>query len=110
MDNSFIPDIGQPRSEAPTVTPLAPSSSGASIGANGTEGESFKDQVMGLLSDVNDRLNTSDQNVQDLAMGKTNDLDHVVMSVEEANLALSYTIAIRNNVLDAYNEVARITV
>jgi flagellar hook-basal body complex protein FliE len=43
-------------------------------------------------------------------MGKTNDLDKVVTSVEEANLGLQYTIAIRSKLLDAYNEVARITV
>jgi flagellar hook-basal body complex protein FliE len=65
---------------------------------------------MGLLSDVNTKLEDSDQNVRDLAMGKTNNLDKVVTSVEEANLALEYTIAIRGKLLDAYNEVARITV
>lgn len=106
--NSFIPDIGYPSTEAPTVTPLAPG--GAVVPAAPSEGPSFKDQVMGLLQDVNDKLNISSENVRDLAMGKTNDLDRVVTSVEEANLALQYTIAIRGKLLDAYNEVARITV
>jgi len=109
MDNSFIPDIGLPRSEAPTVTPLSPTNAGKSIGTESTS-PSFKDQVLNMLQDVNDKLNTSDQNIQDLATGKTNDLDRVVTSVEEANLALSYTIAIRSKLLDAYNEIARITV
>jgi flagellar hook-basal body complex protein FliE len=109
MDNSFIPDVALPRSEAPTVTPLTPSSAGKSIDADSSE-PSFKDQVYGLLKDVNEKLNTSDQNVRDLAMGKTNDLNRVVTSIEEANLALSYTIAIRSKLLDAYNEIARITV
>lgn len=109
MDNSFIPDIGLPRSEAPVVTPLSPTNTGKSIGTESTA-PSFKDQVLNMLQDVNDKLNTSDQNIQDLATGKTNDLDRVVTSVEEANLALSYTIAIRSKLLDAYNEIARITV
>ncbi len=65
---------------------------------------------MNLLKDVNTKLEVSDTNIKDLAMGKTNDLDKVVTSVEEANLALQYTIAIRSKLLDAYNEVARITV
>ncbi|GEM_PF-724364 len=108
MDNSFIPDIAFPRSEAPTVTPLAPSTAGKSIGTEGTP--SFKDQVYGLLKDVNDKLVTSDEKIQEMAMGKTNNLDAVVTSVEEANLALSYTIAIRGKLLDAYNEISRITV
>jgi flagellar hook-basal body complex protein FliE len=109
MNNSFIPDVALPRSEAPTVTPLAPSSAGKSIGTDSNE-PSFKDQVYGLLNDVNEKLTTSDQNVRDLAMGKTNDLNKVVTSMEEANLALSYTIAVRSKLLDAYNEIARITV
>lgn len=109
MDNPFIPDIALPRSEAPTVTPLAPTNAGKNIGTESSS-TSFKDQVLGLLQDVNDKLNTSDQNIQDLAMGKTNNLDRVVTSVEEANLALQYTIAVRSKLLDAYNEVARITV
>lgn len=110
MDNAFIPDVGIPRSEAPTVTPLAGTNAGKNIGTAESEGPSFKDQVMNLLQDVNTKLNTSDQNVQDLAMGKTNDIDKVVTSVEEANLALSYTIAVRGKLLDAYTEISRITV
>jgi flagellar hook-basal body complex protein FliE len=108
MDNAFIPDIALPRSEAPTVTPLAPPSAGKPLGTE--EAPSFKDQVYNLLKDVNDKIVTSDQNIQDLAMGKTNNLDSVVTSVEEANLALSYTIAVRGKLLDAYNEISRITV
>jgi flagellar hook-basal body complex protein FliE len=105
----IIPDIATPPSEAPAITPLAPGNVAQT--ANSTdEVPSFKDSVMGLLKDVNTRLEDSDQNIKDLAMGKTNDLDKVVTSVEEANLALQYTIAIRGKLLDAYNEIARITV
>jgi flagellar hook-basal body complex protein FliE len=108
MDNPFVPDIGTARGEAPTLTPLPATKPPASEPTASTP--SFKDQVIGFLQDVNDKLNTSDQDVRDLAMGKTNDLDRVVTSVEEANLALQYTIAIRSKVLDAYNEIARINV
>jgi flagellar hook-basal body complex protein FliE len=62
------------------------------------------------LSNVNDSMTTSDQNAQDLATGKTNDINKVVTSVEEANLALQYTMAIRSKLLDAYNEIERISV
>ena len=107
--NPIVPDLTLPSSEAPTITPLAPSN-GVQNANNGDEVPSFKESVMNLLKDVNTKLEDSDQNVRDLAMGKTNDLDKVVTSVEEANLALEYTIAIRGKLLDAYNEVARITV
>jgi flagellar hook-basal body complex protein FliE len=107
--SSFIPDIALPRgNETPTITPLP--STGQSKTSESGATPSFKDQVTGLLQDVNAKLVGSSQNVRDLAMGKTNDIDRVVTSVEEANLALQYTIAIRGKLLDAYNEIARITV
>ena len=43
-------------------------------------------------------------------MGKTNDLNKVVTSVEEANLALQYTIALRTKLIDAYQEISRMQV
>jgi flagellar hook-basal body complex protein FliE len=100
--NPVIPDLPAPKIETPTVTPLAPS------GTPAGEVPTFRDQLYGLIKDVNDKLVESDQNQRDLAMGKTNDLNKVVTSVEEANLALQYTIAIRTKLIDAYQEIARI--
>jgi flagellar hook-basal body complex protein FliE len=37
-------------------------------------------------------------------------VNKVVTSVEEANLALQYTMAIRTKLLEAYSEVTRMTV
>ena len=114
--SAFIPDVGLPtKSEAPTVTPLSPGAPTTGAGGSATNGateevRTFKDTLSQALSDVNDRINTSDQNVKDLAEGKTNDLNMVITSVEEANLALQYTIAVRGKVLDAYQEISRITV
>ena len=48
----------------------------------------------------------SDQNIQDLATGPTNDIEKVVTSVEEANLSLQYTMSIRTKLLDAYQNLA----
>ena len=59
----------------------------------------LRDHVKSLLSDVNDKLQISDTNMQDLATGRTNDLQKVVTSVEEANLALQYTMAVRTKLL-----------
>jgi flagellar hook-basal body complex protein FliE len=61
-----------------------------------------------MLSDVNDKINTSDSNTRDLATGATNDLAKVVTSVEEANLALQYTMAIRSKLLTAYSSISNI--
>jgi flagellar hook-basal body complex protein FliE len=118
IPGTFVPDMSA--SEAPTVTPIPglpslpntndkPAASGETVpSVSGVT--SFKDTVKQLLSNVNDSMTTSDQNAQDLATGKTNDINKVVTSVEEANLALQYTMAIRSKLLDAYNEIERISV
>jgi flagellar hook-basal body complex protein FliE len=98
IPNAIIPDIGA-GAEKPNVSAIPGTAAAAE--------NSFKDTVKQLLSDVNDKLVVSDQNTQDLAMGKTNDIQKVVTSVEEANLALQYTMAVRTKLLDAYQEISR---
>ena len=103
LPGTFVPDIGSAirQDEAPTVTPLG----GADAPAT-----SFKDTVKSMLADVNDKLQGADQGTRDLAAGKTNDLQKVVTSVEEAGLALNFTMAMRSKLLEAYTEIARMQV
>jgi flagellar hook-basal body complex protein FliE len=100
LPGALIPDIGT-GSEKPNVSNI-PTLGGAE--------NSFKDTVKQLLSDVNEKIQASDSNTQDLATGRTNDIQKVVTSVEEANLALQYTMAVRTKLLDAYQEISRMQI
>jgi flagellar hook-basal body complex protein FliE len=100
VPGTFVPDIGassEPKTEAIP--------GGSAVG-----GASFKDTVKSFLSDVSDKVSQSDRLARDLATGRTNDVSKVVSSVEEANLAMQFTLAIRNKLLDAYNEISRMQV
>jgi flagellar hook-basal body complex protein FliE len=101
VGRGLIPDVG-PGADTPNVSPIP--------GAGEAGVTSFKDTVKHMLEDVNTKLTTSDQNIQDLSVGRTNDVEKVVTSVEEANLALQYTMAIRTKLLDAYQEISRMQV
>jgi len=112
-------DAASTAPQSPSISALSGQSSdtadAAALAAGTTvpsvSGEtSFKDTVKALLSDVNTKMNTADQNTRDLADGKTNDTNKVVTSVEEANLALQYTLAIREKLLQAYTSVQQMTV
>jgi flagellar hook-basal body complex protein FliE len=113
LPGTFAPDMSA--SEAPSISAIpgmrnAPAEAiGSGAESSGTSAiggaTSFKDTLRGLLSDVNDSINTSDQNTRDLASGKTNDVNKVVTSVEEANLALQYTMAVRTKLLEAYTTI-----
>ena len=105
LSGTFAPDTASvaPRTEAiPTDSPDAAAAGGITGAA-----PSFRDTVKSFLDDTNDKMSTSDQLSRDLASGKTNDLNKVVTSVEEANLAMSFTLAVRNKLMDAYTEVSR---
>jgi flagellar hook-basal body complex protein FliE len=102
MPKGIVPDIGK-TDETPAVSNIPGT-------ADASGYTSFKDTVKQMLSDVNTKINTSDDNSRDLATGKTGDIEKVVTSVEEANLALNYTMAIRTKLLDAYSEISRLQV
>jgi flagellar hook-basal body complex protein FliE len=119
LASAVVPDAP---SENPIVTPLPPLSTidgtdaGAAPGLAGVqpagdvEGKSFSDTLMSYLGEVNDKMTTSDKNVRDLASGKENDPQKVVQSVEEANLAFQFTMAMRSKLLTAYQDVSRMQV
>jgi len=101
VGSSLVPDVAQ-GADKPNISPIP------GVGESPTT--SFKDTVKAMLEDVNTKLTTSDQNIQDMATGRTNDQEKVITSVEEANLALQYTMAIRTKLLDAYQEISRMQV
>jgi flagellar hook-basal body complex protein FliE len=109
VPGTFVPDLGNApsASEAPTVTPIP--GTGATSGTSAT-GPSFKDTLAQAISDVNDKLNASDQATRDLADGKTHDDQKVVESTEEANLALSYLTAVRSKLVTAYQQIEQMQI
>jgi flagellar hook-basal body complex protein FliE len=119
VPGTFVPDLGAATKldERPNVGPIPGSAAGISpdgvtgvTGIGESQGTSFRDTVKSMLADVNDKINVSDQAQRDLASGKTNDLQKVVTSVEEANLALNFTMSMRSKLLEAYQEIARMQI
>ena len=68
---------------------------------------SFQNTLAGLVSDVNNQLNESDQLTQDFAMGKNNNIHEVMIAAEKAGISLKFLLQIRNKLLDAYQEIMR---
>ncbi len=104
VPGSFVPDI------APSAPKSIPLDDGDAVGGVGSASGSFKDTLKSFINDVNDKQIAADQKSQDLALGKTNDLEGVVKSVEEAGLSMQFTLAIRNKLMDAYSEIQRMQV
>ena len=109
IPGTFVPDMGASSlDERPTVTPIPGADATGAVAS--PDQPSFKDTVKSMLDGVNDKITASDQATRDLADGKTNDLQKVVTSVEEANLALSFTMAMRSKLLESYQQISQMQV
>lgn len=70
----------------------------------------FSDLVGELLQDANQPHIQADANVQNLMTGETDNVDDVVMSVVQADLAFRMVLEIRNRLISSYQEVMRMQV
>ena len=100
LPGTFVPDVkpggGGAPSASPEVAPVA--------------GGSFKDAVKSFLGGVNEKMATSDHLTTQLAAGEIHNSGKVITSVEEANLAFQFTLAVRNKLLSAYQEIQQMQV
>jgi flagellar hook-basal body complex protein FliE len=95
---TFAPDISP---QGPKAEPLPDDQTGAAGAA------SFKDTLSNMLNNVNDQLTDAQQKSEDYAIGKTHDLEGTVKAVEEAGLAMSMTMSVRNKIMAAYTEISQ---
>jgi Flagellar hook-basal body protein len=59
---------------------------------------------------VNDIQKGADVMVQKLALGEVEDVSEVSIAVEKAELALRLMVQIRDKLVDAYQQIARMSV
>jgi flagellar hook-basal body complex protein FliE len=70
----------------------------------------FGELVTDLLQDANQSHVQADTNIQNLMTGETDNVDDVVMSVVQADLAFRMVLEIRNRLISSYQEVMRMQV
>lgn len=66
--------------------------------------------VDNALHQVSELQDSADQMVIDLASGKDVNVHHTMVELEKADIALKYTVQLRNRALSAYEELMRIQV
>ena len=83
----------------------------SSMGFNRSESKSdFTNWLSEQVNVTNDQINTADQALQDLAVGKTDNLHHVMLSLEKAKLSLELVVQVRNKLLEGYQELLRMQI
>jgi flagellar hook-basal body complex protein FliE len=77
----------------------------------GVKGSSEFDRILTKAVDgVDGTLKDSDAVAKNFAAGKVENPHEVMIRLEEANLTLQWTLQVRNKVVDAYNEMMRMSV
>ncbi len=71
-------------------------------------GASFKDVLLQNLNEVNKAQQEATQAVTDLTTGKRSDLEGVISATQKADDAFRMLQALRNRVMDAYEEIKQI--
>ncbi|MEQ9616923.1 MAG: flagellar hook-basal body complex protein FliE [Phycisphaerales bacterium] len=91
------------------VSPINPV--GRAQGANKQhEGPGFKDVMLENLKQVNALQQDATHAIEDLQTGQRDDVETVLMATEKADAAFRMLLAVRNKVLDAYEEVKQTSV
>ena len=67
-------------------------------------------RVDGMLSGVKDAQANADKMVIDLASGRDVNIHNTMVELEKADIALKYTVQLRNRALSAYEELMRMQV
>ena len=91
---------------APISGGIAPAVKGQSVSAPG----GFKELLTQALNAVNDAGNVSDADALSIMTGQVSSPHDILISTEEAKIALDLTLAIRSKAIDAYNEIMRMQI
>lgn len=73
-------------------------------------GVGFSDFLKDAISKVNDLQLQAEEINQKFVTGEIQDIHSVMIASEKAELSLQFTLAVRNKILDAYNEIMRMPI
>lgn len=75
-----------------------------------SKGTSFGDYLKDAINQVNDLQLESENLTNAFAAGATDNIHQVLIAAEKADVALQFTMQVRNKLLDAYNEIMRMQI
>ena len=82
----------------------------SSVTSKVTPDASFQNLMNHLMQQVNDPHVDANQAVNDLVMGKTENVHDVVLSMVKADMSFRLFLEMRNKVMEAYQEISRMQV
>jgi flagellar hook-basal body complex protein FliE len=78
--------------------------------AGAGDGASFKDVLMANIKQVNELQQDASRAIENLQSGQGGDLESVILATQKADTAFRALQAVRNRVIEAYDELRQIRV
>ena len=72
--------------------------------------DSMLNSVMSLLKDTNSLQEAASKEEVAFALGETDNTHDLMIAEQKANIALQYTVAIRDKVLESYNTIMQMQI
>ncbi|ODB95131.1 flagellar hook-basal body complex protein FliE [Candidatus Thiodiazotropha endoloripes] len=78
------------------------------LGANKLNtGTEFSTWFESQITELNSQINKSENEVRKLATGETNNIHHVMLSLEKAKLSFDLMLQVRTKALEAYQDIMK---
>ena len=74
------------------------------------EGPGFKQMLQEQIEKVNQLQRDANEAVEDLATGRRDDVESVLIATQKADTAFRLLLQVRNKVMDAYDEVKQLRI
>lgn len=71
---------------------------------------SFRETIRNFIRDVDSMQKDSSKKIQDFMAGEISDVHDVMMAVEKAGTSFQLMMELRNKMMDAYQEIKRMSV
>lgn len=75
-----------------------------------TPAKSFIETLKESIEQVNQLQKSAEEAAQNLALGKEKDVAQTLIAIEKANVSFQLMMQVRNKILDAYQEIMRMSV
>jgi len=94
----------------PPIAPLAPLSPSSKVTISEGSSANFASQLNEALTQVNDLQVKADELAKQLALSEIQDIHQVTVAMQQAQLSLQLAVQVRNKMIEAYQEIARMQV
>ena len=90
-----------------SVLPAIGANTSSATAPSNELGSRFVDWLSNEVGVINDQINTTERDLREFSAGKTDNLHHVMLSLNKARLSFELMVEVRNKALEGYQEIMR---